>query len=216
VSKNDLSQPDHRYRIFLSYAHADSALVHELARILTDMGHEPLWDVNIKAGTPFTEAIKALIERSHLFMPILTTNSQNRPWVHQETGYAIALNIPVLPITVGNLPTEMIAAYQAISVREDLSDISTQLQKVDFKKLVIPDLVKPPGMIKLAEWPETRSELLMRYANWVLEIGKHGHVCQIGAFTSFAIPNREIDDPIWDDWDGTPLRSHMNIMWEGA
>ena len=60
-----------------------------------------------ETGERFTERIKTLISHSHVFIPLLTEVSHTRPWVHQETGFAIALRVPVLPIAVdrlGNFP----------------------------------------------------------------------------------------------------------------
>lgn len=51
---------DYPYRVFISYAHADSELAEKIARIFANLGLIPLWDKNIRPGTAFTEAIKDL------------------------------------------------------------------------------------------------------------------------------------------------------------
>jgi len=198
---------NHPFRVFISYAHADFDLVLKVVSILENLGLQPLWDRNICPGTQFTDAIKSLIARSHVFIPLITLHSQDRPWIHQETGYAIALNIPVIPIAIGNLPSEMIASLQAISVSPDLEDLAARLCEIDLDQLVLPGLPRPHAMIEIAEWPEKRAEMMISYAQWVIELGVYGHVRHQGSSSTFAIPDRDLDDPIWKDRDGTTPRS---------
>ncbi|MCL4878870.1 MAG: TIR domain-containing protein [Anaerolineae bacterium] len=100
---------EYPFRVFISYSHADIEIVRKMAALLEEMGLHPLWDRDIHPGTPFTDTIKELIARSHIFIPLITENSHHRPWVHQETGFATALNLPIVPIAIDkNLPSEMI------------------------------------------------------------------------------------------------------------
>ena len=90
------------YRVFISYSHDDHDI---FERLKTALEARPfkllvLSDRNIGAGSPFTDAIKGLIIHAHLFIPLITKNSKKRPWVHQETGFAMAHNIPILPIVL--------------------------------------------------------------------------------------------------------------------
>src|SRR5437868_4284981 len=158
----EIRQPMYRFRVFVSYAGQDRQLAVILVDALKTLGLEPFWDKDIRPGTPFTDAIKGMISHAHLFMPIISQKSQERPWVHQETGYAMALNIPVLPIAVNTLPTEMISQLQAISINEDGSDIAERLNDANFEQIVFPPPQKPQSSIEIADWPETRAELLAR------------------------------------------------------
>jgi hypothetical protein len=195
------------FRVFISYAHADIDLVLRIVGILESLGLQPLWDKNIRPGTPFTDAIKGLIARSHVFIPLITENSQSRPWIHQEAGYAIALNIPVVPIAIGDLPSEMIASLQAISVSPDLKDLPARLHEIDLERLVLPNPPRPRAMIEIAEWPEKRAEMMVGYAQWVIDLGGCEYVRHLGTTSTFSIPDCDLDDPIWKDRDGTALRS---------
>jgi hypothetical protein len=178
-----------------------------MASILKDMGLQPLWDEDINPGKPFTNEIKELIARSHLFIPVLTSHSNTRPWVHQETGFAIALNIPVLPISIGQTPSEMMAEIQAITVREDLSNLTERLAKIDLMQLVTPRPDKPFGAVEIAEWTEQRHEYLVRYANWVADLGDYGFVRTQSRFTTFGLPDADLNDPIWDEREGDAKRN---------
>jgi hypothetical protein len=201
----------HRFRIFISYANEDRHLAVKLDDALRGLGIDSLWDKDILPGTQFTDAIKGLISYAHLFMPLITGNSQKRPWVHQETGYAMALNIPVLPVAVNTLPAEMISQLQAISINEDGSDLVEKLSGVSFEKVVFPPPQKPPTTVEIADWPEVRTELMARYANLVMELGAHGRVRQRGALSSFSIPNKHIDHPDWKAREGVHPRSRYYI-----
>lgn len=195
------------FRVFLSYSHDDSDLAERAIKILENLRLEPLWDKNIGAGMPFTDTIKGLISHAHIFMPLITENSQQRPWVHQETGYAMALNIPVLPIAVETLPGEMISQLQAIRVKSKLEDLEERLLEVNFERVVFPPPNNPQAIAKVADWPEERTSLLAQYANHVINLGAYGRVRQCGAFSSFCLPNKDPNDPIWELREGNLRRS---------
>ena len=90
-------------RAFVSYTHDDLDIAKEVASVLEAQQIAADWDRNIQPGTAFTDAIKSRILHSHVFVPLITERSQRRPWIHQETGYAMALNIPVLPLVFGTV-----------------------------------------------------------------------------------------------------------------
>ncbi|MCA9904387.1 MAG: toll/interleukin-1 receptor domain-containing protein [Anaerolineae bacterium] len=203
----------HRYRVFLSYAHVDKELVQRIASLIEAMGLAPLWDVDLNPGKPFTDEIKELIARSHVFIPIITRDSQHRPWVHQETGFAIALDIPILPITIGHVPSDMIAGIQGIETDSSLSQLREKFAEIDLDKLVLPIPKRPFGMVEIAELPSERCKLMSTYANWVLDLGEYGLVrTQAKLGSSFSVPRAPVDDPIWDEREGdrdTLLRPHQ-------
>jgi TIR domain-containing protein len=198
----------HRFRVFVSYSHEDRQHAEEVVDVLRNkMELEPIWDSDIRPGSPFSDAIKGLISHAHIFMPIITKNSQERPWVHQETGYAMAVNIPVLPIAVSTLPTEMTAQLQAIKVKEDFSDLPDRLLEVNIEQVVFPPPARPASIVEVADWPETRTELIAQYANRVVDLGAYGRIRQRGAMSSFCLPDKDVSDPVWAKRDGNSLRS---------
>lgn len=97
------------FRVFISYSHDDRSIFDAVRAALQSAGVEPWSDVDLTAGTGFTEQIQTNISHSHVFVPILTPQSHARGWVHQEVGYAVAMKIPCVPICVGKLPDGMIA-----------------------------------------------------------------------------------------------------------
>jgi hypothetical protein len=209
-SRGDLSDARKRkypFRVFVSYAHEDRDKAEKVVTILEDMGLQPVWDKDLRPGMAFAESIKGLITHVHVFMPLITENTKQRPWVHQETGYASALNIPVLPIALGSLPAEIIAQLQAISVEPDLSDLAERLQEANIEQVVFPPPLSPRSIVEVVDWPETRTELMGQYANRVIEFNAHGKVRQRGGLSSFSIPDKDVDHPIWKWRDGNSPRS---------
>jgi TIR domain len=176
----------HAFRVFISYSHEDSALAQAAAEALTGMGLTPLWDKHIRPGAPFTEAIKGFIHHAHIFMPIITEHASRRPWVHQETGYAMALNIPIRPIAVDSVPCEMAAQLQAVVVRADFSNFAERLAGVDLEQVVSQPALSAFRDVEVTSYAEDRTEMLARCARRVMDLGAFGRVRQRAALSSFS------------------------------
>lgn len=98
-------------------------------------------------------------------MPLITGRSLQRPWVHQETGYALGINIPVLPVALNTLPGQMITELQAITIAPDMSDLETRLQEARLEELVTFPPMLPVIGTQVAEIQEQRTLWLVRCAN---------------------------------------------------
>jgi len=101
------------------------------------MGLTPVWDRDIAGGAEFDDGIRRRIAQAHVFMPLLTGNSCDRPWVHQEIGYACGIGVPVVPLALRALPKGMLSGIQAIDVKDDLSDLRQQLEHAGFESQVL-------------------------------------------------------------------------------
>lgn len=190
------------YRIFIAYSHEDRALLENALKVLQENGYHPLCDKNIMGGKPFTDEIKKMIAHAHVFLPLLTENSSLRPWVHQETGYALAMNIPILPVAVGSVPGEMTAQLHAVTVCDDFSDFPQKVSLQDMENLVMHN---PSGEITnlwVTAWAEERTRLLGEYAAWVSNLRYYGRLRQRAALSSFSIPDADVLDEIWKLRDG--------------
>jgi len=210
-----------QFRIFISYSQGGTGpvwkawllwhlTVLDLCKTLRDdFKLCVLSDRNIGAGTPFTDAIKGLITHAHLFIPLITKDANLKPWVHQETGFAMARNIPILPVVLedAGMPNDMIAQLQAITVKADLSDLAQRLRETPLENLIFPRPAPPAEMVMIADWPEERAQLLINCANRIKDLGYHGMVRQRGAFSSFCIPDAEITDSVWREREGKDRRS---------
>jgi len=195
------------YRIFISYSHEDLRLAQVISETLSELGYIPQWDPHIRPGTPFSESIKNLIHHAHIFMPLITVSSSKRPWVHQETGYAMALGIPILPVAVGKVPGQMIAELQSIIVKADFTNFKEEISIQNLDQLVLGRHKQEFCNFEISDWAENRTDFLVKNAEKVIELGAYGRVRQRASLSSFSIPDKDIANPIWSQREGTILRS---------
>jgi hypothetical protein len=202
------------YRVFICYSREDAALEGELRRHLLAIGINPMSDVDIPAGVPFPEEIKAKIGFAHVFIPLLTEKSSGRPWVNQEIGYAMALGVPIIPLAVGKLPVEgMTERLQARILDQDLGNLPKMLTMETIKEVV--DRAIGHYEDGTSSFPVTcgsayqiyqRSQMLVNYARGVQRLHYSGRVRQLVAFGSFTIPNKDSSHVDWDKRDGKRKR----------
>jgi hypothetical protein len=198
------TKEDRHYRVFLSYSHQDLPIVKSVDRILKRNGLGPMWDEHFAYGQGFHEQIKTFIAHAHVFLPILTHGANQRNWVHQEIGYAMALHVPVLPLAIGELPGEMIHDLHAIRVEQSARDkarAERRLEKlltIETMERLIDDTSAPSGALyECADFPEARAAMIARYCDDVRSLGKLGLVRQKGALSSFHIPTETINYTVW-------------------
>lgn len=191
----------HKFRAFISYSRKDFQLVQEVVQVLEAVPLDTVWDRGIRPGTPFAEAIKEQVASAHLFIPILTKNSAQSSWVHQETGLAIGAGIPVLPIAFDiDDPGQMIAEIQVLKLEGGVGRLRQSLQEMDLQSIV----AKPPRMLttlRTADYPEQRAEAMVQYARQHLELGQTGCVRQRAVFSSFSLPGRGSSDEEWKKYN---------------
>ena len=209
----DLDKSD-SYRVFISYSREDLELVKKIVKILESNGLTPMWDKNFRYGHGFHEQIKTFISHAHVFLPVITKTSSERGWVHQEIGYAMGLNVPVLPVTLGVLPGEMIRELHAVKLSEDLMDLEAQLSREVFNNLINRYRETPFALFQCADLSEDRARMMAKYANDVLELGSYGCVRQKGALSSFSLPKNITSHPIWKQRMDPIIRSpfHSNLL----
>jgi len=195
-----------QYRVFISYSREDSDLVDKIVAILEENGLHPMHDKDFGPGEGFPDQIKNYIAHSHVFMPVITKESSGRGWVHQEIGYAMALNIPVLPISYGEDPGQMIRDLQAIKwedLEKNLEKNRQWLSLKKFKSIVRRAQADSHPLYECAELQEDRTKLIVDYARKVIDLDSYGHVRQKGALSSFHIPDNPITHPSWKERYGS-------------
>ena len=88
------------HKIFISYATGDESHVKELYDTLSKLMkvdvYIPEWDHTVDVS--YESKVKEGIDSCNVMIVLLTYNSTNTMWLNQEIGYAIAKNIPVIPI----------------------------------------------------------------------------------------------------------------------
>lgn len=211
---------DRQYRVFLSYSHQDLNIAQAVDSILKRNGLRPMWDEHFAYGEGFHEQIKKFIAHAHVFLPILTHSANQRNWVHQEIGYATALNVPVLPLAIGELPGEMIHHLHAIRIVQNdaeqthgllpgaaLEDLAKALTPEGIERLIRERSDAKRVPFACANFPDARAEMLAAYCEDVRRLGAHGLVRQKGALSSFHIPAETIGRQIWRERYGNVDRS---------
>jgi hypothetical protein len=193
-----------KYRVFISYQHDDEPKVEKLDRILKANGLEPMWSRDLQPAMGFTERIMKFIAHSHFFIPFITEDSVERGWVNQEIGYAKALNIPILPICLDEIPGGMIEGLQKIEWDEDDQVLSKQLSKeffhFYFENLIDTNEIKPLFECGLSF--TDRTQMIADFSQNAIGMGYHGHVRQKARLSSFQIPDKPISNKIWVERDG--------------
>lgn len=189
---------DKQYRVFISYSRRDSDMASRIEAILNRNGMMPMRDKSFAAGSGFHNQIRTYIAHSHVFLPIITKNSARRNWVQQEIGYAMAINVPVLPVVApGKLPEGMPSQLQALQYRPGSRSFQDSLSVDELANLVRRSADDGHAPFHCAEFHEDRSILMARYANEVIALGYSGCVRQRGGLSSFHIPDANLSADVW-------------------
>jgi hypothetical protein len=188
-----------KYRVFISYSHADKTFADRIVRILEENLLTAIYDRHIQVGHRFDEDIKKYIAMSHVFVPILTEASSKRGWVHEEIGYAMALNIPVLPIVIEDQqPEMMLQMIQSVVIDKDLKDAKEKLSHQIFEDLLY-DCKQEQCTYLCCRQVEERALYMANYADDIRKLGFHALLRQMGGLSTFQLPNEEISSRIWDE-----------------
>lgn len=202
-----------RYRVFISYSHEDIEIVEKLVKILEDNDLEVFWDKNFATGIGFTMQIKNFISNAHVFVPVLTKVSSKRGWVHQEIGYAMALNVPVLPVMLDEVPGEMLSQLLAVQWTDNTDTMKKRLSHETFQNLVNHTQRNTTPFYECAEYHEERTMMLVKYASEIADMGIYGKFRQIAALSSFHIPNQPINNNAWKKRDLSYKASDFTKKW---
>jgi hypothetical protein len=198
-----------RYRVFVSYSHEDEELMKTIVNRLKAINVEPLFDQSLKPGDRFSDVIKRYIAHSHVFMPIITSKSAGRPWVHQEMGYAMGLSIPLFPIAVGSLPDGLSSELHALQLKTDLSGIEDKLTEDAVENRAISKVTAGDSVYQAAENLNDRTRMLVDYAGEIIELGFYGMVRQRSAFGSFSLPDNRPQARIWERREDGSMRNQQ-------
>ncbi len=107
-------------KIFISYAHKDRENVGELKRRLifkhgfdVFVAHD-----DIAVSTEWMTAIISEFVACEVFIPFLTQRFERSNWTDQETGYALARHVKIIPICAGIVPYGFVQPLQALQYRD--------------------------------------------------------------------------------------------------
>ena len=108
--------PDEPYLIFLSHKAEVKKQIQTLKKGLEKYGVEAfLAHSDIDPGTEWQEEIVEALESMDAFVPVLTEGFNESQWTDQEVGYAIAREVPIVPLRMGMDPYGFMGKIQALS-----------------------------------------------------------------------------------------------------
>jgi predicted nucleotide-binding protein len=109
-------------RVFISYARPDAHIAQALAAQLNAIGVDYWIDyANLAIGEDWLQAITAGLKGADGVIIISSARSSQSDWVMREIRFAVANNVPLLPVVVdnyANLPSDL-AHIQAVLIRTD-------------------------------------------------------------------------------------------------
>ncbi len=102
-------------KIFVSYAHADTAVMVELQRVLD--AHEVWFDHRLSVGQEWWAEIERQIAGCHCFLLLVSPASLESEYCQKELEHALRLDKPVAPVMLHDMdiPSKL-SKYQIISL----------------------------------------------------------------------------------------------------
>lgn len=178
-------------RFFVSYRREDKKYAERIYTLLRDAGHQVLWDEEIESGSNFWEEIQKAIQRVHIFIPVMTSDSWESVGVQQEIGYAIACNVPVVPVSFGIVPEKlgMIRQVQEIVVPEQISQ--KEMMKIvnrDWANLLQQAHDRLTAVFRCDGDHKIKSKLITTNAQEIIKRFKSAKIMQRSTLTSFSLP----------------------------
>jgi hypothetical protein len=118
------------------------------------------------------------------------------------------MNVPVLPLAVGNLPGGMAEEIQAIVVSPRMNDLSRTLQLEHIRSVITFAANASRAVFESAEFHDDRTRMLKDTAGELLDGFGACRIRQKGALSSFSLPDASHTDPIWDSCEGHLKRTN--------
>lgn len=92
---------NHAFDIFLCYTRKDNTVADLLSNEF-QRSSAHVFDAVINSGEDYADLIVTAIRHSKAMVVLCSADSENSRWVHNEIAYAINLNIPIIPILLGD------------------------------------------------------------------------------------------------------------------
>lgn len=183
------------YRVFISHSSEDADKVELIKVALKSNGLKPFYSGQFEGGKNFFKEIEKYITHSHIFLPLISESSSTRGWVHQEIGIALALHKPIVPVSIDQLPKQMMSHLHAVGWEDDFEKLKEKLNYKLFHERVEESKYKNRPLVEYAILDQDRTNMIVEYARKVPE---YGTVRQMARVSSFHIPNTYLEDPILD------------------
>jgi len=131
------------YRVFISHSTRDHGLVIALANLLSKFGVEVfVAEWYLTPGEPLDKKVFQQIDRADCVVALLTRNGVRSNYVHQEIGYTIKAEKPLIPLVEKGIDPKNLAAlhgreyieYNPLEPQEALIRASTYVKSLKLRK----------------------------------------------------------------------------------
>lgn len=114
-----------RVKIFLSYNTIDKKLVGKIKNNLNGCGIDVfLAHEDIEPTQDWTNRILVELNKSDIFLPVLTKNFKKSKWTSQEIGIALANKLFIISLKIDVDPFGFLSRYQALKFKAENIDQS--------------------------------------------------------------------------------------------
>jgi len=131
------------YRVFISHSTRDRGLVIALANLFSKLGVEAsVAEWYLTPGERLDKKVFIEIDQSDCTVVLLTKNGMRSNWIHQEIGYALKSNKPLIPLVekgisskeLGSLEGKEYIEYDPWQPEEAMMRLSTYAKSLKLKK----------------------------------------------------------------------------------
>lgn len=131
------------YKVFISHSTRDRGLVITLANLFSKLGVEAsVAEWYLTPGERLDKKVFTEIDQSDCTVVLLTKNGMRSNWIHQEIGYALKSNKPLIPLVekgisskeLGSLEGKEYIEYDPWQPEEAMMRLSTYAKSLKLKK----------------------------------------------------------------------------------
>lgn len=131
------------YKVFLSHSTRDRGLVIALANLFSKLGVEAsVAEWYLTPGERLDKKVFTEIDQSDCTVVLLTKNGMRSNWIHQEIGYALKSNKPLISLVekgisskeLGSLEGKEYIEYDPWQPEEAMMRLSTYAKSLKLKK----------------------------------------------------------------------------------
>jgi len=131
------------YKVFISHSTQDQGLVISLANLLSKFGVEVfVAEWYLSPGESLDTKVFEQIGRADCVVALLTREGIRSNWVHEEIGYSLQRNRPIIPIVEKGVDPKDLAAlqgkeyieYDPYQYQRALMKLSTYVRSLKLKK----------------------------------------------------------------------------------
>lgn len=102
-------------RFFISHSHVDKLIAAELKEHLESLGAQAfVAHEDIEPTQPWQDEMRHALDSMNVLVALLTKDFKKSKWTDQEVGYAIASEVPVMPVRIDTSPYGFMSAVQAL------------------------------------------------------------------------------------------------------